>query len=148
MQIETHAIRLPPGTPLRDWLAEHRLGVTPPTEAERAQMQRLADVLEAKGPIGRRKDHDDRIDLRYGTLRITVVAHGAIVVERIKAMDAVKQLTGLIAGDLWFAKILQVDHGLVLYDPDDDLAVAPPGVDLGPGPYAPPKAPRWRRWRR
>lgn len=145
MQLEYEAIRLPPGMTLRDWLAEHpRLVVTPPTAGERAAMERLADVLEAKGPIGRRKDHDNRIELRYGTLRITVVAHGARVVEKVRAMDALKQLSGLAGTDLWYAQVLGVEQGLVLYDPADGLAIAPPGIDLGPEPYAPPK----RRWSR
>jgi hypothetical protein len=139
MQLRTVAIRLPPGTALRDWLAEHEVAVVPPTEAQRAEMVRLADTLEAKGPIGRRKDRDDRIELRFGRLRITVVADGALIAERVSVLDLAREPPGL-----WHAQVLTIDHGLVLYDPDDGVAIAPPGVDLGPEPYAPPRRRRLR----
>lgn len=141
MQIETVAIRLPEGVPLRDWLAEHRVAVVPPTDAQSAEMVRLADRLEAKGPIGRRKDRDDRIELHFGRLRITVVADGALIAEKVGVLDLARAPQGL-----WYAQVLTIDCGLVLYDPGDDVAIAPPGVDLGPEPYAPPR--RRRFWQR
>lgn len=147
MQLETLAIRLPTGTTLRDWLASYSLIEVEPSADERAAMERLADTLERKGPIGRRKDRDRAIELRYGALRITVVADGARVTEKISITGFLKEATGVDGGAGWWRAILNVEHGLVLYDAGDDVAVAPPGVDLGPEPYAPPRPRRFGRRR-
>lgn len=137
---ETLAIRLPPGMTLRAWLAERTLD-GPPTPAQREAMEALAHDLALRGPGARRTDHDDAIELRFDDCTITVVAEGARIARRVD----LKQLVG--GQRDWYAEVLMTGHGLVVYEPRVDLALAPPGIDVGPEPHRPRPA-RRRLWRR
>jgi hypothetical protein len=137
---ETLAIRLPEGMTLRTWLAERRLDA-PPTPAQREAMEQLAHDLGVRGPGTRRTDADDAIELRFDDCTITVLAEGARIVRRVD----LKQIVG--GQRDWYAEVLMTGHGLVIYEPSVDLALAPPGVDVGPEPHRPRPA-RRRFWKR
>jgi hypothetical protein len=140
MAAETLAIRLPPGMTLRAWLAERRLD-GPPTPEQREAMEALAHDLALRGPGTRRTDAEDAIELRFDDCTITVLAEGARIVRR----PDVKQMLG--GRRDWYAETFMTGHGLVVYDPSVDLALAPPGVDVGPEPHRPKpqRKPFWRR---
>lgn len=138
---ETLAIRLPPGMTLRTWLHQQRLD-TPPTPTEREQMEALAADLAMRGAGTRRNDLPDAIELRFDDCTITVLARGARIVRRVD----LKQMAG--GRRDWYSEVFMTGHGLVIYEPSVDLALAPPGVDVGPEPHRPKPAKRKPFWRR
>jgi hypothetical protein len=161
MSYDLHAVRVAAGATIEEALeAEEHDDDAPPTAAERAEMERLADALMALDPAAERHDGETFIEIDTPSMQIGVYARSAGIT--VPYWFDGGQADAVMTRAYEYAAVLAESGGYTVFDPqiDEVVAGAPPeasarimaqtarslhGATTEEGAA---RAPRWKFWKR
>ena len=163
MSYDLYALRVPAGmTAEQAYEAEDDdVDEAPPTAAERAEMERLAEALVAIDPLVERHDGGDYIEIDTPSMQVSVYARsaGISVPYWFEGGEADRVMTRAFE----YAAVLAEVGGYAVYDPQTGDTVAGVAPEDAKRIYAdttvalqrslaeraePQDAPRWKFWKR
>jgi hypothetical protein len=124
MSYDLDAFPLPPGVSAQEFVEsgdreEHSADESPPTEAERAAMERAAEALLAVDPSAERTDGDDWIEINADAMQVSLYAHEAAISIPYWGGDA----DAVMARAFEYARVLHQMLGYTVWDPQTDSVV-------------------------
>ena len=162
MSYDLEAFRVPPGTTAREFYESDALGEddSPPTPAEREEMERLAEALMAVDPAAERIDGADFIEIDTEAMQVSLYGNQAAITVPywFQGGEADRVMTRAFE----YAAVLAEVGGYTVFDPQTDEVVAGvPSADakrvyastsamvdeIAREESAEP-APRWKFWKR